>query len=483
MPLVKRSLAHVIDYAEPRLYQDSPDDQVLANVNQAGMTGAMTQLGYLASYATEMLSDLKDLADQLHVRVHSATSRTRALLEEIPRLQEEVYQADSSYEKLVEPLKQDLHLQDQKTMNQLFVSASVPAAVKARYTSEEVKPPPNFSAVEAAMTDAERERHGHCAKVYSDPQFFFTEWEREEEKRYKAIMEERAQKKKEKKARRAKEKALKEKERGLQKTVKAKKQLNWKSRYNVDDVGNMRVEQTISAHNNLVSSRQLDVGDVGLNAVDQTRSVQQAMRAGAIREEDEEGGGAVQKPQPPPRKPAAGGNKQPPPPPKKTDNSRAQGGQPPPPPKREAGFRPPPPPKPAQNVAPPVEEAPAPAPAPPPKRPMPPKAVMPKSALDMSVLQGIKGGTMKLKKAAPIVKRVDPKMNLLASIKKKGGGGLKHVDREKMEEERTRRNSMEAAGLGASGGFASQGINAILERRKFLAEESDDSDSDDDDWD
>ena len=396
----------------------------------------------------------------------------------------------------------------------------------------------NFSAVEAAMTDAEKERHGHCAKVYSDPQFFFTEWEREEEKRYKAIMEEvredkggargettrrlvalsaccplsnltctnsvltstpkstsqshdslrsspsqRAQKKKEKKARRAKEKALKEKERGLQKTVKAKKQLNWKSRYNVDDVGNMRVEQTISAHNNLVSSRQLDVGDVGLNAVDQTRSVQQAMRAGAIREEDEEGGGAVQKPQPPPRKPAAGGNKQPPPPPKKTDNSGAQGGQPPPPPKREAGFRPPPPPKPAQNVAPPVEEAPAPAPAPPPKRPMPPKAVMPKSALDMSVLQGIKGGTMKLKKAAPIVKRVDPKMNLLAPIKKKGGGGLKHVDREKMEEERTRRNSMEAAGLGASGGFASQGINAILERRKFLAEESDDSDSDDDDWD
>ena len=64
---------------------------------------------------------------------------------------------------------------------------------------------------------------------------------------------------------------------------------------------------------------------------------------------------------------------------------------------------------------------------------------MPKSALDMSVLQGISGG-VKLKKAAPIVKRVDPKMNLLASIKKKGGGGLRHVDREKVEEERTRRN-------------------------------------------
>ena len=143
----------------------------------------------------------------------------------------------------MEPPKQDLHLQDQATMNQFFVATSVPAALEARYTSEEVRMPPDFSAVELAMTDAESGRHGPCSKVYSDPQFFFQEWMKKEEIRYNVMKEERAQKRRERKARRAKEKALKEKERGLQKTVTAKKQLNRKSRYNVDDVGNMRVEQ------------------------------------------------------------------------------------------------------------------------------------------------------------------------------------------------------------------------------------------------
>lgn len=41
------------------------------------MTGTMTQLGYLASYATEMLSDLKELADTTHKRVENCTKRTR----------------------------------------------------------------------------------------------------------------------------------------------------------------------------------------------------------------------------------------------------------------------------------------------------------------------------------------------------------------------------------------------------------------------
>ncbi|GMH47236.1 hypothetical protein TL16_g00014 [Triparma laevis f. inornata] len=311
--------------------------------------------------------------------------------------------ADSSFSQLLQP-KQDLQQQEQETKNQLFVAASVPASLDARYKSEDVKPPPNFAEVELAMTDAEKAKHGDCGKVYSDPQFFFSEWEKEEEVRYRKQMEAKAQRKKEKKARKAKEKALKEKERGLakQKTVTAKKALNWKNRYNLDDVGNMRVEQTISQANNhnLVSTRQLETGNVGLNTVDKESSVAQAMRAGG-----ERGG-----------------------------------------------------------------------------RPMPAKTVMPKSALDMSVLSGINGGGFQLKKAAPIVKKVDPKMNLLASIKKQQGGGLKKVDQEKVKaERRASTKALEAGGGGMFGG-AGGGINAILERRKFLAEESDDSSSDED-WD
>lgn len=363
--------------------------------------------------------------------------------------------ADSSFSQLLQP-KQDLQQQEQETKNQLFVAASVPASLDARYKSEDVKPPPNFAEVELAMTDAEKAKHGNCGKVYSDPQFFFSEWEKEEEVRYRKQMEAKAQRKKEKKARKAKEKALKEKERGLakQKTVTAKKALNWKNRYNLDDVGNMRVEQTISQANNLnlVSTRQLETGNVGLNTVDKESSVAQAMRAGGERGGvggvgggGGEGGGVS----------GVGGGgaaTRPPPPPKKAGGGGGGGGQPPPPPKRNVpppvreeeeefyaapsqqstgGFKPPPPPR--REV---VQDAPAPAPAPPPKRPMPAKTVMPKSALDMSVLSGISGGGFQLKKAAPIVKKVDPKMNLLASIKKQQGGGLKKVDQEKVKAER-----------------------------------------------
>jgi len=46
------------------------------------------------------------------------------------------------------------------------------------------------------------------------------------------------------------------------------------------------------------------------------------------------------------------------------------------------------------------------------------------------MLADIAKGGHSLKKAAPIVKKVDPKMNLLNSIKKGAGGegGLKHVE-------------------------------------------------------
>jgi len=110
---------------------------------------------------------------------------------------------------------------------------------------------------------------------------------------------------------------------------------------------------------------------------------------------------------------------------------------------------------------------------------MPKKEALPKSALNVNILQGIQGGA-KLKKATPIVKKVDPKMNLLSSIKKGGKSGLKKVDMEKVQKER-RKSAM--GGMGGGGMFGGAGgINAILERRKFLAEESDDSESDGD-WD
>ena len=107
---------------------------------------------------------------------------------------------------------------------------------------------------------------------------------------------------------------------------------------------------------------------------------------------------------------------------------------------------------------------------------------MPQSALSANVLAGIKGGASSLRKAAPVEKKLDPKMSLLESIKNSGKSRLKAVDKEKILADR--KASAVQGGGGGEGMFAGQSINAILERRKFLAEEeSDETTSDEENWD
>ncbi len=437
------------------------------------MTGAMTQLGYLSSYATELFQDLFELSDGLHKRVQSATQRTAQLLQDLPAVEQAVADADSGFSQLLEP-KQDIHV-EQEPASQLFVPKTVPASIAARYASDDCHPPPDFSLVETAMTDSEHQKFGICEKQYSDPQFFFSEWERQEEARLVVLMEARAQKKAEKKARRAKEKALKEKERGLQKTVTAKKQLNWRNRYAADELGNVKVTAPQQNTMSLVQVSQISAQDAQLG-LDQEREVTKAMRGNRASMMPP---AQQSRPTPPPR--PASNNPAPPPKPTAAPAPVAGGSRPPPPP-RPGKSAPPaaePMPEPVQENYVPEIAAPTPAasrPPPPPKpAPVPVEKRMPKGALDMSVLGGIKGGVT-LKKAAPIQKRVDPKMNLLASIKK--GGALKHVDVEEVKAQR--KASVENSGGG--GMFGGGGINKILERRKFLAEESE-SDSSDEDWD
>jgi hypothetical protein len=468
-------------------------------------------------------------------------------------MQAAVESADSSFKKMLEP-KAEILAVEQFPAQQLFTPASVPSSVSARYASEDVTPPPNFASVEAAMSEAEHVKHGRCDKIYSDPLFFFSEWQKQEMARLDIVEAERAQKKAEKKARRAKEKALKQNQRGLQKTVTAKKQLNWRNRYVNDDIGGTKVVDTgpSPSLNSLVSKTTMNSADMKLGA-ESRGGVQQALRAGGggqdYGEPDSVIPPAPNKPAPP-MKPAAGGGDGPParaappappgggarpaPPPKP-----AAGGGPPAPPGRPAppakpgmppappqpqyeepayqeqydeapqggGARPPPPARPApppRKPAPPVpqgyqdpaevnpyytepayEEPAAAQRPPPPARPAPPpepeKPKVPQSALSMSVLAGIQGGgASMLKKAAPVEKKIDPRMNMLASLKA-GGAGLKKVAQDVID-----KNKAEAAGAAkadaAGAGGMMAGVNAILERRKFLEAESDSDSGSDDDW-
>jgi len=146
--------------------------------------------GYLASYATELFQDLFDTADQLNKRVSSCTARTRTVLADIQTMQAAVESADSSFKKMLEPKSEILSV-EQQPAQQLFTPASVPSSVSARYTSDDVHPPPNFDVVEAAMTEPEREKRGPCNKLYSDPLFFFSEWQRQEMARLDVVEAER----------------------------------------------------------------------------------------------------------------------------------------------------------------------------------------------------------------------------------------------------------------------------------------------------
>jgi hypothetical protein len=101
------------------------------------MCGVMTQLGYLASYATEIFQDLCELADTTHKRVVICTERTRNVLEEIPKVQLALSQGDSSFSEMLQG-KQDLVV-EQEVVQQLFVATSLPAAIDARYRGGEVK--------------------------------------------------------------------------------------------------------------------------------------------------------------------------------------------------------------------------------------------------------------------------------------------------------------------------------------------------------
>ncbi|GMI21309.1 hypothetical protein TeGR_g12713 [Tetraparma gracilis] len=233
MPLVKRQLDHPLLYGDPKLYQSSPNDQVLANINMSAMTGSLAQFG-------------------------------------------------------------------------------------------------------------------ECAKKYSDPLFFFSEWQKQEIARLDLLDAERAQKKAEKKARRAKEKELKAKERGLNKEVTKKKQLNWRNRYVNDDVGGTTVVQDAPSQglNSLVSQTKMNRADLQMGQ-DGVGAVGQALRAAPAA-----GGGAPAPAVPaapaarpaPPAAPSGAGRPAPPP--------KPAPGKPAPPPKPAGGAagRPPPPPKPAPGA-------------------------------------------------------------------------------------------------------------------------------------
>ena len=77
MPLVKREINNALDYADEELYAPpeglvsrTVELKAMDKVSVAHMTGSLHQLGYLASYATEMFNSLYQIAKVGAIKVY-----------------------------------------------------------------------------------------------------------------------------------------------------------------------------------------------------------------------------------------------------------------------------------------------------------------------------------------------------------------------------------------------------------------------------
>lgn len=78
--------------AHPSLFDDThrDNDNVLFDVDMAGILGAFHQLIYTSAYITETLDSLIQLSEDVHERVESISKRTTALMQKLPSFEARV---------------------------------------------------------------------------------------------------------------------------------------------------------------------------------------------------------------------------------------------------------------------------------------------------------------------------------------------------------------------------------------------------------
>lgn len=365
---------------------------------------------------------------------------------------------------------------------QLFLPTSKPVALKLRYESPEVFRMPPLHLVDPVLLPQTAADHGPCHAKFSNPQFFLQEWQREEEARLAKLEEEKALRKKERRERRNREKERKQaKENEASMKRQQKKNLNWRDRLNVDDVGMARKDsfRSVQSHDDLVERQTRPVSRVPPRAepVPEHAPVENARPAppsSSLRPPPP----AVSPPsmpapptgmpQPPPGVPPPS-HSMPAPPPVPGFPSPPSGppppshGMPPPPAPPMAPMGPPPPGMPAppsMPAPPPMPQAPmhAPAPpapplpppmpagfvAPPPMPPAPP--AMPGGGASSLILSIQTGKT--LRKVEPVQKKADPQSDFLNAIRQ--GKALKKVEQPAAPQKEA------ASNLGAFGTWSSR---------------------------
>ncbi|CAM9511122.1 unnamed protein product, partial [Phaeothamnion confervicola] len=221
MPLVKRPIPSSLSLAAPELYSESRGNEVLDDVNMAGMVGTLTQLGALAVYAHEMFSELCSVADELAGRVVEMSSRTSTLMADLTHAEEvtarvigkEMGIDDNAVVEAMKAERQAATRAEAAMAQTVFLARTMPPGLVERYHSSEVRPMPALAEIDALISNEERQRMRQergvesCTQLYSDPNLFYHEWERLERERQDKISREKQQRKEERRARKKKKEA------------------------------------------------------------------------------------------------------------------------------------------------------------------------------------------------------------------------------------------------------------------------------------
>ena len=194
MPLKSRRIDNNVAFSNPELFEDSGHESIVNDITFSATVGTLAQITLLSVYAndifTKVSEEIKFASDRL-VRLRSKFDELQTSVAVVSNFSEDEAEHLSRYDILQELLLRPT------TMSQ---------AIFRRYNV--VNDTPDYSLVAEYLVDPSQHspsRHHDAPdlilmKKFSDPNLFFRRWEGQQERRLKAMREEREKTKAERKA-------------------------------------------------------------------------------------------------------------------------------------------------------------------------------------------------------------------------------------------------------------------------------------------
>lgn len=194
MPLKSRRIDNNVAFSNPNIFEDSGHESIVNDITFSATVGTLAQITLLSVYAndifTKVSEDIKFASDRL-VRLRSKFDELQTSVAIVANFSEDEAEHLSRYD-----IFQEL----------LLRPATMSQAIFRRYNV--VNDTPDYSLVAEFFVDPSQRspsRHHEAPdliimKKFSDPNLFFRRWEGQQERRLKAMREERDKTKAERKA-------------------------------------------------------------------------------------------------------------------------------------------------------------------------------------------------------------------------------------------------------------------------------------------